>query len=277
VFYNDTELIEQTRALCADDLRSAKLSEQLLAIELGGHRKGWSQPEGDPHLFQLDMHPDTGDTDWTMCDGYNGMLRATVERLEGDTGRALQLIARHAENVTRLLRTGVPPEGWAERVPAELLDGLQRMRERSYPLLTEAGLAGEDLVGAEKDGYDFVGYGIRAEVWAAYTSPGKADEAKRYAYAGRLHEYPQRQEFRYIWFITRTGDTWIVERRRSHLPVIVRLHPREETPHHLMGGNIFNALGRLVNAVVTEDVPVWNRAMPKPPVADQPNPLIRLT
>lgn len=274
MFHNETELIERTRALCAEDPRSAQLSQQLLAIELDGHRKGWSGPEGDPHLFQLDMDPDTDDTDWTWCDGYNTTLRMAVEKFEGNTGRAFQLIARHAESVTRLLRTGVPPEDWAERVPAELIDDLKRMRESSYPLLAEAALAGEDLVGAEKDGYEFVGYGTRSEVWAAISHPKDAAEARRYANARRLHEYPGRQEFRYVWFITRTGDTWVVERRRGHLPVVFRLHPHDET-HHVMSGNIFNALARLVNAVVVDDVPVWNRVMPERPVAARPNPLIR--
>jgi hypothetical protein len=273
VFYRQADLIERTRQSCADDVINSKLRDQLLAIELAAHRSGWNSPDADPALFQLNMDPDTGETDWHLTEQYNDMLRTLVGRAQGNTGRALQFMARHAESVTRFLRTGLPPERWADKVPDELLGELTRLREQSWPQLGDAGMAGEDLIEPE-----FIGYGLRAEVWAASVplDGPEREKAERYAGQGRLHEYQARQEYRYVWFITRTGETWIVERRRSHTPIILMVHPTDDGDQMGLGGGVLNALGRLVNAVVTEDVPVWQSTeMTQPPERSRPNPLIR--
>lgn len=280
MFLASPALIEKTRQLCADDPPSAKIRDQLLAIELDVHRQGWDSLDALPALFQVDIHPETSATDWNLSAIYTTTLRAALDRFADNIALGMGFMARHAEDVASLVRTGVPPKHWAKNVPEEVAADLTKDCLEAHELIHNAGVTGQNLAESHKEGYEFLGYGLRAELWSAYIDrTEQGQEALRYLNALRLAEYPAREEFRYVWFITRTGQTWIVERRRSHLPKVVVVRPGDLAPEDLfVGGPLLNGLSRMVNAVLADTVPIWPvNGRTEPPAASQPNPLIRPT
>lgn len=272
MLFTDTDLVDKTNELCADDLISASIRASLLAIELDAHRVGWGKPgASDPMIFQLDLHTDTCAPDWRPCDGYNETLKMLCALHDNRVEPAMLALASYSENCTNLLRTGSTPEKWFDELDPEVAADLKEMLDyEDNPALEQAGVDGLDLVGADQPDYEFNGYGLRAESWAV-TDPGEERRPRS------LSKHPHRQEMRYVWHFTRTGELWVCERRRSHTPQVVMLEHNTANTNRWTGG-VFNALSRMVNAVLADTVPIWPKTWrTEPPRASRPNPLIRPT
>lgn len=255
MFFSDPELIRHTEQMCVDDPVSANIREALLDIELEAHHEGWNS--SGPTLFQLDLHHDTCQPHWQPCDeGYNDILELLCAAHNNSVERAILGVARHSENVTAMLRNGTVSDEF----------------KAEADWLMHAATEGLDLAKADKEGYEFSGYGLIAEAWGVSADPEERERGPR-----SLGEHPRRHELRDVFYATRTGELWICERRRSHTPKVVVLEHNEENTRHWSGA-VFNALSRMVNAVLADTVPIWP-ATPQtgPPPVSRPNPLIRPT
>jgi hypothetical protein len=72
----------------------------------------------------------------------------------------------------------------------------------------------------------------------------------------RLHSHPERVEARIVVMMGRDGLFWLVLRERGEDPEVVAMMPEGDFQHF---GNLGNALGRMIAAVVSNPVPVPER------------------
>jgi hypothetical protein len=112
-------------------------------------------------------------------------------------------------------------------------------------------------------GTEVYGWGLLSESWMVDSRGGWTPE-QRAAFEEaqaqrRLHEHPDRIEIRMIHLVCRDGNFWTVMRERGSQPVAVVQKP--ESLGLNVVGNIPHALGRIVDAIVNNPVPVPARAM----------------
>lgn len=252
---NDDQATEWAKALartdemCNSDPLLGNTREQLLEIELDGHRAGWDNPETSySRIFQLDSHPDTLQVVHGWCNGYTGVLARAAQEYDGNIGRAFVDVGEFMEEVAGFYRHGTMPASLVGQVTPEFLESI----------MGGFGLAGvephEDIGGAREDrpGFRLLGVGVRSEAWGVL---GGGEDVEKASREHRLYQHPDRIESRVINFADRTGRHWYIARQRDRMPE-VRVFSLEPDSHSIAGG-VAHGLSRVVNALVAEDTHIW--------------------
>lgn len=241
------DALAYTDMMCANDPLLAQTRRQLLKIERAGEKAGWDGPEALARIFQLDAHTEAPRVAHTWCDGYTTSLRLLTEVFQGDVGRAFMELADRLVEMADYCATGVLPEAMrgkaAEIEAARVLCGV----DFTAP--------GQDIGGVmtPMPGFRMHGWGVRTEAWSAPVSRKDTEGIISAAEEGRLYRHEKRREMRVVSYVGRDGLLWWVGRVRGQNPEVVLTKP-ESSP--MIGGAVSNALGRIVNALVSNHVPV---------------------
>lgn len=91
---------------------------------------------------------------------------------------------------------------------------------------------------------DLVGIGLRSEMWSMELDNDEEEPA------GHVKDDPRGIEGRFVQFFARDGRGWHVQRLRGSEPQVIDLTTEKIT------GGIPHGLTRIVNALVSEDVPL---------------------
>lgn len=218
------EQIEWTDALCARDKFSANTRRVLLKIEQDGHRAGWDSDASRPVVFRLERQADKPHLTCRVENPWTAMLRVLCDGpAEGDVGAGLQMLAQMAGDAcASLSEVGVIN-------PA-----------MDFPL---------DL----RRGYNLYGYAMRSEAWSTPRRTDDNPDLDAAVAAKQLHLHPSRIEIRFVQTITRDGMYWTVMRTRGAGIEVMALRPEGDTT---IAGLVVNALGRLIDTMVNNPVPV---------------------
>lgn len=240
--------LEYTAKLCAENPLAAKVRHELLEAERKAHATGWDGPNAQPMIFQIDTHPDKADVELTWIDAYTEMLHVLCDRHDGRVGHAMRAMAEHYEQTSEFLRTGEMPRAWDGLDPA-WLDAVKSLD--FWGDLHAAAARGADTSGprTRKKGFQFYGLGLRHEAWQAIAEESAMREL--YDSGKNLSHFPGRTELRCVYLQARDGHLWQVVRERRKAPEAICF--QADSP---FTGLMLNALSRLVNAVVGEQVPV---------------------
>lgn len=264
----EVERLDWTSRLCARDPYAAAVRKSLLGVEREFAKLGWDGENTNAKLFQIDRDDVLPEVELSWCTGLQKTFAGFVEAVDGNVGRGMWEMVGQFEAYVDALRTGKPLSGIAE-FDEETLAEFQMDAAVTECMLREAGEAGEDLQAGQSPGFTLFGLGMSAVAWASRT---KDPVAKKLFLEHRLDEYEHREEDRIVYFIGRDGILWVVRRERDGVPLALAFLPDSERGHV---GSIVNGLSRLLNAMVSNPVPIWPA---KPKVDDDrppANPLFR--
>lgn len=216
-------LAERTAERCAAEPLYARTHEALFRIERDLHRRGWDAP---PAIWRLD-NCEHRSLRYDRSEAFTRMLHQVCDMNDRYVGYALGTVA-------------------------DVVEVAAGKREPLVPLpdsLREAG-----LILAKATGKQLYGYALSSEGWGTNYSDSDSEEdwerRKTAAKTRRIHELPERVEYRMITAMCADGAQWWYSRVRGEQPQAwLRLPGDDDTT---MPGLVANALSRIVVALVPD-------------------------
>lgn len=219
--WDDTD----TLALCAADPNLEAMRHLLLQVERDAHQRGWNKRSNITKLFEVKRDDDL--LTLRMAGVLQTALDERIKAHDGNAGLAMLDIARAVERARQLVSTS-----------------------------GGAASALKDLHGTGTG--TLYGWGLLSEVWLGYRKEDWTPERKKAFDQAmddrKLSKSPERIEARMIYMVGRDGYYWAVMRHRGEAPIAVVIKP--ESLKLELQGNIAHALGRMVNAIASNPVPV---------------------
>lgn len=220
-WWDDTD----TRAMCARDPNLEGMRQLVLKLERDAHKRGWDHEDNQHKLFEVMRGEDL--VGLRMAGMLQDAFDMRCAQREGNVGFALLDLSRAVEETRREMGTD----------------------------------AASDMYGPELVDAVVYGWGLLSETWMVAQPRDATPEQKaaqsRASQNHELHLHPDRIEGRMIQLVCRDGMHWTVMRERGKPAKAMVQKP--ESLGTTVGGNVPYGLGRMLNAIVSNPVPVPSR------------------
>lgn len=225
------ELEARTLAHSFADKLVAATRRSMLKVERVANSHGWDQL---PVLFRAEYRADPAAVVLIPSEGLTQCLGQAIERVREVTGQ--------------------PDVAKAMRVLGDFMEGTMAPMWRD---LMEVPRDRDIIDEGELPGFRFYGYAMTNEGWMRrledMSPEAEAEYIRRLEAGRRIEQDAERVEVRMLHMACRDGRLWSVKRERGGGPQVTMSVPEGDSG---WAGQVVNALGRMVRAVVGNPVPV---------------------